>query len=50
MRHTKGVPCRQGVHNQCPNTAANHRAHANEVALNSLDLPYESVLCRLAGF
>lgn len=47
---SKGVPCAQGVHNQWPNAAANRRAHANEVALNSLDLPYESVLCRLTGF
>lgn len=34
----------QGIHNQWPNTAANHRAHANEEPLNPLDL------CRLTGF
>lgn len=46
VRHMKGVPLRagQGIHNQWPNTAANHRAHANEEPLNPLDL------CRLTGF
>lgn len=34
----------QGIHNQWPNTAANHRAHANEEPLNPLDLR------RLTGF
>lgn len=34
----------QGIHNQWPNTAANHRAHANEEPLNPPDLR------RLTGF